>query len=199
MRILGILGGVASGKSFVACQFAQRGAAVLDADQAGHQALRLPHVKTAARQRWGATIFDPHGEIDRRRLAQIVFAAGPQGELERNYLEQLTHPEIARLLEQQAESLRASGVQLAILDAAVMLEAGWNKMCEKLVFVDAPRDVRLARALERGWTKEDFDAREGAQESLDRKRSLADEVIDNAGPPERTQAQIDRLWASLIQ
>ena len=199
MRIVGLLGGVASGKSSIARQLADLGAAVLDADQAGHQALRLPTVKAAAQQRWGDAILDAAGEIDRGRLARIVFAANPRGEQERKYLEQLTHPEIGRLLKQQAAQLQAAGVKLAVLDAAVMLEAGWSEMCQTLIFVDVPRDLRLQRALARGWTKEDFAAREGAQESLDRKRRLADAIIDNAGPPRQTRAQLERLWPSLVQ
>ena len=198
MRIIGITGGVASGKTVVAQGFAALGAGVLDADRAGHDALRLPHVETAARQRWGDAIFGPDGRIDRARLARIVFAAGPGAERERKYLEQLTHPEIGRLLTRQAEAFETAGVKAAVLDAALLFEAGWNKMCERNVFIESPREVRLARALGRGWTAEDFAAREGVQESLDRKRALADVIIDNSGSPERTQAQVERFWASLI-
>jgi dephospho-CoA kinase len=197
MRIIGILGGVASGKSTVARQFARLGAGVLDADQAGHRALRLPQVEAAIRQRWGEAVFGPDGHIDRERLAQIVFAAGPEAQANRKYLEQLTHPEISRLLKQQAEALAAAGTVVAVLDAALLREAGWDAQCEKIVFVEAPREVRLARAAARGWREEDFAAREGAQGSLDQKRADADVVIDNSGSPERTQAQVERFWASL--
>ena len=83
-----------------------------------------------------------------------------------------------------------------------MRRCSWRRAgsdwCEKTVFVEAPREVRLERALARGWTKEDFAAREGAQESLDQKRKRADVIIDNSGPPERTQAQIEQFWASLL-
>jgi dephospho-CoA kinase len=198
MRIIGISGGVASGKTVVAQEFAALGAGVLDADRAGHEVLRLPHVEAAARKRWGDAIFGPDGRIDRARLARVVFAAGPEAERERKCLEQLTHPEISRLLKRQAEVFAAAGVKVAVLDAALLFEAGWNKMCEQNVFIESPREVRLARALDRGWTKEDFAAREGVQESLDRKRALADVIIDNSSSPERTRAQVERFWASLI-
>ena len=198
MRIIGITGGVASGKSLVTRQFEALGAGVLDADRAGHEALRLPHVEAAARERWGDAIFGPDGRIDRARLARVVFAAGPKAERERKYLEHLTHPEIGRLLRRQAEAFEAAGFKAAVLDAALLFEAGWNKMCERNVFIESPREVRLARALARGWTKEDFAAREGVQESLDRKRARADVIIDNSGSPERTQAQVEQFWASLI-
>jgi dephospho-CoA kinase len=175
------------------------GAGLLDADRAGHEVLRLPHVEAAAKERWGNGIFGPDGRIDRIRLAQIVFAPEPMGPPERKYLEQITHPEIARLLQTQAETYAAEGKKVAILDAALLLEAGWNEGCSQLVYVDCPREARMERALSRGWSKEDFAAREGVQELLERKRGLADATIDNSGPLERTQAQIERFWASLVR
>lgn len=199
MQIIGILGGVASGKSEVARHFARLGAGVLDADQAGREALGLPRVETAARCRWGDKVFDSEGRIDRTRLAGVVFGPTAEAKQEREYLEQLVHPEIARLLKQQADAMAASGQGVAILDAPLLIEAGWNDWCNKMVFIDAPRELRLQRAVARGWTQEEFAAREAAQESLDRKRGHADVTIDNSGPPERTQAQVERFWSSLIR
>jgi dephospho-CoA kinase len=183
----------------VARQFARLGAGVLDADQTGHEVLRLPHVEAAARRRWGEAIFGRDGRIERAQLARIVFADGPEGERERKYLEQLTHPEIARLLQRQADAQAAEGTALAVLDAALLLESGWDRWCERIVFVEAPWEARLARATARGWNKEDFAAREGGQESLDRKRARADVIIDNSGSPQRTQAQVEQFWASLLR
>jgi dephospho-CoA kinase len=197
MRIIGIIGGVASGKSAVSQQFAALGAAVLDADRAGHEALRTPRVEAAARQRWGEAVFGPDGKIDRARLAQIVFTPGEKAEQERKYLEQLTHPIIADLLRRQAETFAAEGRQVAVLDAALLIEAGWNKLCEKIVFIDAPKTVRLTRAFERGWSEADFAARERAQRLLDRKRSLADAVIDNSGSPEEMKEEVKKFWMTL--
>jgi dephospho-CoA kinase len=198
MRVIGLLGGVASGKSLVARQLAQLGAGVLDADRAGHEVLRLPRIEAAARARWGEAVFGADGHIDRTRLAGIVFAGPPDGPPEREYLEQLTHPEIGRLVEKQAQTMTATGTKIAVLDAPLILEAAWDKLCEVLVFVDAPRQARLARALARGWSEEEFAARERVQESLDSKRRRADAIIDNSGPPEHTQAQVERLWQSLV-
>jgi dephospho-CoA kinase len=197
MHVIGILGGVAAGKSLVARQLDALGAGLLDADRAGHEVLRLPQIEAAARERWGPAIFGRDGRIDRRRLGGIVFADPPQGIRERAYLEQLTHPEIGRMLAQQAEAVAAAGKPAAVLDAPLLLEAGWDKLCEKLVFVDAPREVRLARALARGWTSEEFASREGAQESLDSKRERADVVVDNSGSPQQTQAQVEQFWQAL--
>ena len=198
MQVIGILGGVASGKSLIAGQLAQLGAGVLDADRAGHEVLRLPEIEAAARARWGPGVFGPDGRIDRARLARVVFAPGPEAERERKFLEQRTHPEIGRRLAAQAERLAASGAPAAVLDAPLLLEAGWDGFCDKLIFVDAPRQVRLARALARGWSEEDFAAREAAQESLDVKRKRADVIVDNSGSPERVEAQVERFWHSLV-
>jgi dephospho-CoA kinase len=198
MRIIGIVGGVASGKSLVAAQFAQLGAGVLDADRAGHEALRLPEVEAAVRKRWGDDVFGPDGHVDRTRLAKIVFS-GKDAQHERGHLEQLLHPEIGRLIQQQSEALAAAGANIAVLDAPLLIEAGWDNFCEKIVYIDAPRSLRCQRAAARGWSEEDFTAREGAQDSLDRKRSRVDVTIDNSGPPERTLAQVEQFWESLVR
>ena len=198
MRVIGILGGVASGKSLVAKQLAELGAGLLDADGAAHEVLRTEAVEDAARQRWGPEVFGPDGRIDRARLARVVFGDSPQAAAEREYLEKLTHPEIDRRLHRQAEQMAAGGTPAAVLDAPLLLEAGWDRLCDRVVFVDAPRELRLARARKRGWSEADFAAREGAQESLDFKRKRADLVLDNSGSPEQTQAQVERFWHSLV-
>ena len=206
MHLIGILGGVASGKSLVARHLARLGAGVLDADEAGHEVLRLPEVEAAARERWGEAVFGPDGRIDRGRLARVVFAAGADAACEREYaarerryLEQLVHPEIGRRLKQQAEAMSGAGVKVAVLDAPLLLEAGWDEFCDKLIYVDAPRQLRLARAKTRGWSEEDFASREAVQQSLDRKREQAEMIVDNSGSPEQTEVQVDRLWESLIE
>ena len=197
MKILGLLGGVASGKSLVARQLAELGAVVLDADRAGHEALRLPCIEAAARERWGDVVFGPDGHVDRSKLAKIVFATPPNGPRERKFLEELTHPEIGRRLLAQAEAQKAAS-PLAVLDAALILEAGWDELCNYFAFIDVPPEVRLARALQRGWTEADFTAREAAQESLDSKRARADVIIDNSGSAGYTQVQVQCLWRFLV-
>lgn len=198
MQIIGIVGGVASGKTLVARQFEKLGAGVLEADAAGYEVLRMPEVEDAIRRRWGDEVFDADGRVDRARVARIVFAPPPGGPQERKFLEQLVHPKIGELLRRKAEALAAQGRQVAVLDAPLLLEAGWDGFCDKVVFVDSPRPTRLRRAASRGWSEEDFTAREGVQESLDRKRARADVIIENTGSPEFTQAQIERIWHSLI-
>ncbi|MBN2216811.1 MAG: dephospho-CoA kinase [Pirellulales bacterium] len=189
---------MASGKTLVARQFEKLGAGVLEADAAGYEVLRMPEVEDAIRRRWGDEVFDADGRVDRARVARIVFAPPPRGPQERKFLEQLVHPKIGELLRRKAEALAEQGRRVAVLDAPLLLEAGWDGFCDKVVFVDSPRPTRLRRAASRGWSEEDFTAREGVQESLDRKRARADVIIENIGSPESTQAQIERIWHSLV-
>jgi dephospho-CoA kinase len=81
-----------------------------------------------------------------------------------------------------------------VIDAPLLVEAGWNEFCDRVVFIEAPRTVRFARALGRGWSGQDFAAREARQEPCEVKRQLADVVIDNAGSEESTRAQVERAW-----
>jgi dephospho-CoA kinase len=194
LKIIGLLGGVAGGKSRIAQCLARCGASVLDADRAGHEALRDPAVRETLRERWGAAVFDAGGAVDRKAVAKLIFAPPPEGQRERAFLEELLHPEIEKRLRRQAEALSAAGVKTAVLDAPLILEAGWDRFCDYLLFVDAPEPLRLERALSRGWTAAEFAARQQAQLPLESKRARADAVIDNAGPPEVTQAQVERWW-----
>lgn len=198
MQIVGLLGGVASGKSLVARQLCELGAGLLDGDRAGHEVLQLPEIERLVRQYWGDAVFGDDGRVNRKALGKIVFAPPPEGPRQLQRLEQLTHPEIGVRLRRQADHLAREGRKVAVLDAPVMLKAGWDKFCDRIVFVDAPREVRLARAVGRGWNQEDFAAREAAQESLEVKRAHADTMIDNSGSPESTEAQVKRLWQSLV-
>jgi len=195
LPIIGLVGGVASGKSFVAGELQRLGAAALDADQAGHDVLRLPEVIVAARRQWGEGILTDDGRIDRKALAKIVFAPAPEGPRQRKILEQLTHPRIGQLMVEQAARYAANDrVRALVLDAPVMMESGWDELCEHIIFIDAPPPVRLRRAMQRGWTQDDFAAREDAQETLEKKRARADFVIDNAKDPGYTRAQVQRFW-----
>jgi len=198
MDLVGLLGGVASGKSLVARQLAQLGAGVLDADRAAHEVLAFPEVSAAIRQRWGDGVFLPDGRIDRGALSAIVFAPPPDGPRHRQYLEQLTHPHVRRILEEQRRAMAAAGLPAAVLDVPLLLEVGWTDLCDYLMFVDAPRDARQQRAQSRGWTDQQFSAREAAQIPIEQKRRRADVVIDNSGTAAQTAAQVERWWQSTI-
>jgi dephospho-CoA kinase len=154
----------------------------------------LPEVEAAVRARWGDAVFGDDGRVVRSAVAKIVFAPTDEGRRELAFLESVTHPRISERLRAEAERMAAAGFKVLVLDAPVMLKAGWDAMCDAIVFVDAPTDVRLARALGRGWSAEHFAAREAAQESPEFKRKRADFVVDNGGTPEATRRQATELW-----
>jgi dephospho-CoA kinase len=194
MLILGLVGGIASGKSVVANYLRDLGAVVLDADKAGHAVLREPAIIAALRNHWGDGILDASGQVSRRAVAKIVF--GPGQEAERKFLEELTHPRIEALLQQELEAIRNAPdpPPVVAIDAALLFEAGWDKLCDKILFVDAPRDIRLERAVARGWSTEQFAAREAAQLPPEEKRSRSHIVIRNARTLENIREVLRLTW-----
>jgi dephospho-CoA kinase len=198
MLTLGLVGGIASGKSVVADCFRDLGALVLDADQAGHEVLREPDIVAALRQRWGDRVVDPAGQISRRAVAQIVFASG--NEAEKRFLEELTHPRIQmRLQQEMAKALaQTPPPRVAVIDAALLFEAGWDKLCDKIVYIDAPRDARLERAVRRGWSAEQLAAREAAQMPLEEKASRSHILIRNVKTLEYVRDVVRLTWNDLI-
>jgi dephospho-CoA kinase len=189
--IIGLIGGIGSGKSQVAAAFAARGARVISGDELAHQALRQPEVKARIAERWGRGVFDAGGEVARKQLAAVVFARDE----ERKALEGIVHPWIReRIRAEVNEARRDPAVRLVVLDAAIMLETGWNEICDRLVFIDAPNAERMRRvAGQRGWTADDLAARERAQLPLTVKAARADHTLDNSGSLVHLGHQVDEL------
>lgn len=199
MLTLGLVGGIASGKSVVADCFRDLGALVLDADKAGHEVLREPDIIAALKQRWGDRVVDATGQISRKEVAKIVFAAG--NEAEKQFLEELTHPRIQMRLQQEMAKAQAMAQppRVAVLDAALLFEAGWDKLCDKIVFIDAPRDARLERAVRRGWSAEQFAAREAAQMPLEEKAARSHILIRNVKTLEYVRDVVRMTWNDLVR
>jgi dephospho-CoA kinase len=197
LPVVGIVGGIGAGKSLVADALARRGGHLIPADQLGHEALRQEDVKRVVVERFGPAVLDEGGAVSRRRLGARVFG----DEAERRALEAIVFPYIGRRVgEEIARAAGVAGARFVVLDAAVMLEAGWAGACDRILFVDAPRDVRLARLrATRGWTEEELRRREAAQLPLEEKRRRADAVIDNAGTPAALEAQVDAQVAALLR
>lgn len=179
--VVGIVGGIGSGKSAVAGWVAaQANVRVIDADSLGHDALTADNVRQSLRQRFGDEIFDSQGNVVRSALARLVFGNTEATLLARRDLEQIVHPEIERRMAEQIECARQSGCESVLLDAAVLLEAGWEKHCDAVVFIDAPDEQRLARVQQRsGWAPSELKRREASQLSLVEKRKRSDALISN--------------------
>jgi dephospho-CoA kinase len=194
--VLGLIGGMGSGKSLIAAHLARRGGRLIVGDQIGHEALRQPDIRGRVVARFGPGILAADGrEIDRRKLGAVVFADPAR----RQALEAIVFPWIERRIrEEMAEARADPAVRFVVLDAAILLEAGWNSVCDSLVYVDAPREVRMSRlAAQRNWTPEEVEAREKAQMPLEEKRGRADFVIDNSGPPDDALRQADGILGRL--
>jgi len=195
MYTIGILGGIASGKSTVAAELARLGARVLDADRATHLVLGEPEIQQALQQKWGESVLQADGTVDRRHLAQLVFGEGAEAEKNRRELEALLHPRIRSLLLSEREAFASDGQTPAVvLDAPLLLEAGWDTMCDFLLFVDCPLEVRQHRAAQRGWSAEEFSRREAAQMPLDEKRRRATHVLLNSGSETKLRKAVAELW-----
>lgn len=197
MKIIGLVGGVASGKSAVAAALARRGAVAFDADKIGHLVLDEPDVRNELTARWGQEILGPDGRVSRPAVAAKVFGDSPQAMSDRGFLEQVLHGRIRQRIETAINQLPDEPVPAVVLDAPLLIESGWNDVCDVIAFVDAPRDQRLARAKARGWTPEEFTRRELSQMPIEQKRRWASHVIDNSGTLDQLETEVARFWESL--
>ena len=204
--VIGIAGGIGSGKSALARGLAERlRVFVVDADRIGHDVLFLPEIKQQIFQTFGAEVFvsgEATGEIDRRQLARRVFGNEAHLKNSLTQLEAIVHPEIRQQMQVQIQKGQIrqyqTGHDVILLDAAVMLEAGWNDLCEALVFVEVPFETRLARVVKnRGWDETELRRRETSQLPLKEKTAAADFVIDNSGSLEDSVNQLHQIVLSL--
>jgi dephospho-CoA kinase len=199
MKTIGLVGGVASGKSLVAKMLVELGAGLLDADRTGHAVLADDaEVHRAIRNRWGTAVFSADGRVDRAAVARRVFAKTDTGREDREFLEALLHPRIRRRLESRRKDFAAENRPAVVLDAPLLLEAGWQAICDVVLLVDAPQPVRLGRARQRGWSEADFLDREAAQWSIERKRQMADATIENAGSEDDLRCAVLEFWQTFV-
>ncbi len=194
--VVGLLGGIASGKSTVARLLTERGAEVVDADLIARTVLEDPEVVRRIEERFGAEVLESPGRVDRKALAEEVFGdAEAVADLNR-----ITHPPILREVGRQLAELKArADLPIIVLDAPLLLEAGLHEeVCDVLVFVEVPENVRRRRATEgRALTEEQFSRRERSQLPLELKRQAADYRIANGTTVKDLEAQIDDLWPRL--
>ncbi len=190
--VIGMAGGIGSGKSTVAEALARRGAEALDADAMVHELLRTKPVIAKVARRFGRGVLDASGRIDRRALAAAAFRT----KRSIRDLERLLHPAVIAATRRRIAALRrARGRHVVVIDAPLLFEAGMDRMCDEIVFVDAPKSERLKRLKRtRGWARATLEEREKRQKGLDHKRRNADIVIWNGASRRRTLSQIHRYW-----
>ena len=192
--VIGIVGGIGSGKSAVSRVFEAQGCVVSDSDESVREILRDSAVIKQLVGWWGREIFGADGSIDRSKVAQIVF----DQDFERRKLEGLIHPlvhEARRGLIARAIAQGATGV---IIDAPLLFEAGVDSECDAVVFVDTPIEIRRARVEQsRGWDSNELDRREKTQLGLEHKRKRSDYTIANIGLLEELDGRVARVLASI--
>ncbi len=195
--IIGIIGGIGSGKSTIARQFASLGGAVIDADMLARQALDKPATITQLLQWWGPAVVESDGKANRAAVAKIVFEQ--PGELRR--LEQLLHPQVnAERARLRLEHRNNPAVIAVIEDCPLLLEKKLEGDCDAIVFVQASDQTRRSRVkTSRGWTAQDLEARGKNQIALDTKARRADYVIQNDGSEAESFAHVRQVLSQILQ
>jgi dephospho-CoA kinase len=193
MLKVGLTGGIASGKSTVAFMLRERDCQVLEADPLGHELLEPGQsAYDEVIREFGNGILGPGDKVDRPKLGAIIFADAAK----RARLNQILHPRILQVVRQWFSALdRPGGPELAIVEAALIVEAGFHKDLDKLIVCWCKPEQQLARLIERGLTEGEAKQRIAAQMPADQKRALADEVIDCSGSIEETGRQVDAVLA----
>jgi dephospho-CoA kinase len=179
---------VGSGKSTVAKFLKERGAGVLDADALGHRVLIRPEIRARLVRAWGPEILRGK-KVDRAALAHVAFRS--RSSVER--LNRIMHPAILREIRRR---LAASG-RWTVLDAALLFESGADRLCDRVIFVDAPLVRRIRRTAARGWPPEELRRRERFQWSVAYKKKKADYVLNNTGSKSHTKRQVGKIFDDL--
>ena len=193
--VIGVLGGIASGKSAVAAAFEKLGCAVIDADKMAKDLLNEPDVQAKIVDIWGIDILDENKKVDKNKLSRIIFADAKQVDQLTNIL----HPPVLA----QTEKLilkyeNQQNTKAIVLDIPLLAEVGWAKRCDVLVFVDTPEQTRHERGSSRGLDEAQIKAREKFQISLDKKAVLADYILNNNSDLSELGKQVYRIFNSFI-
>ncbi|MFH1382770.1 MAG: dephospho-CoA kinase [Chloroflexota bacterium] len=194
-RVIGLTGGIGSGKSTVSRFLTELGAAVLDADKIGHEAFRPDTaIWREVVATFGKQILNDAGEIDRPRLGKMVFD-NPEA-LAR--LNQIMHPRMYEIVKARIEEYRRQGADVIVLEAALLIEAGWTPLVDEVWVAVVSRDTVLKRLKkDRGLTEEQTLARINSQLSNEERTKHADVVINNDGDLADVKKQVKQLWEKL--
>jgi len=197
VRVIGLTGGIASGKSTVARVLEEYGAAVIDADRLAREVV-MPGMPAYAAiiAEFGAGILNSDRTIDRKALGRIVFA-DPEA---RRRLEGITHPAIRRRAEEKLAELQQSGNPVAFYMAPLLVEAGATSRVDEIWVVYTDRETQLTRLMRRdGIGRDEALQRLAAQMPMDEKKKYGTVVIDNRGTPEETERQVRQAWEREIR
>lgn len=194
--IVGLAGGVGSGKSRVAAEMARLGALVIDSDRLSQQELETQEVKEALGEWFGTSVFAADGSVDRRKLAGVIFGDTAQ----RLRVERLLHPRVARRRAELIEQARADdSVTAIVLDSPLLFEVDLDLQCDVVVFVDASEATRMERLIRsRGWDVEELKRREKSHKTLDFKRARSDYIIDNDSSIDALCRQVEKTFSKII-
>ena len=195
MFVIGLTGGILSGKSTIAQMLAEKGAAVIDADKLAHEAYK-PDAKLNQElvSEFGQEIRKADGSIDRKKLSRIVF--GDEKALSR--LNAIVHPRMKEMARGEIERFRKKGTRVVILEAALLIEAGWTDLADEIWVALAPPDIAIQRLKERGGLSED-EARARVQAQLPpaERAKHANVIINTDCDKSEVRAQVDKLWKTV--
>ena len=191
------MGGVGSGKSSVADQFARLGCKVIDADEIAHQKLEEAGIVHQVVSLFGEDILTESGGIDRAKLAQLVFCEG-EG---LSKLNGIIHPVVLARIEELINQYNdQSDVPAIVLDMPLLVEVGWEKRCDKLIFVECREQIRAERAKKKGiLTKSELRNREKFQKQLDTKAALTDNIINNNYGYDELARQVAKIFSFMVE
>lgn len=188
--VIGLAGGVGAGKSAAAGCLGRLGCVVIDSDARAKALLDTPAVRDRLVRWWGDRVVRHDWRIDREVVADIVFSDAA----ERRRLEGLIHPMLEEAREATIREAIEAGAAGVVIDAPLLFEAGLDARCDAVIFVEAPRQSRLARvSRSRGWDEAELDRRESAQTALEIKRERAHYVLTNTGPADELCEQARRV------
>ena len=196
MRIIGLTGGIASGKSFVAELLEKLGAAVVDADVVYHELLAQKELREKISQEFGTDFFLPDGSLDRKKLGKLVFS--DKSALSR--LNDITHPAVRAELFARLKTFseRQPPPKLAVVVVPLLYEVGWDEHVEAVVVVSVDDKTQIERLMNRnGWSRDEALARIGSQMPLAEKVKRADYVVDNSGQRDKTEKLIKEVYEKL--
>jgi len=193
--IIGIVGGIGSGKSFISSIFKDLGCGVIDSDSQARWALEQPEVQRAIRESFGEKVFNSGTDINRKALADQIFT----DKNKKQRLEAIVHPVMGAERNVQTDKMLLDpAIKAIIWDAPLLFEAGLDRQCDAVIYVDAPLPVRIARVQKRGWSAAELEKREKSQLSLDKKRELADYIVNNGDDAEISRSRIQQVFSQII-